>query len=236
LNQTPESVLWSDYHDLIAQFGPKSFSFDNQNYTHNGSDYKPFVDQNGNNVHDLLKQIDFDQKYEILNKIIPWDELKTKSKRDDYWTLLNDFQIKQIAQSELIEIGSHSFFHNNLSNIQQADAFSKILNSKVCLEHLIDKSIQSIAYPNSSYTRELIDYSTQLGFEKQLAVKYNYSEDKEDPRILSRVDVYEYETFAMQKINIMQKWFILKKYLRRTWSTMSSYLDKYLETTRIMIE
>ena len=205
LNQTQHSVLWSDYHDIIAQFGPKSFSLNNKTYTHNGSDYKPFVDTDGDNLHNALKMVDFDKKYQILNEIIPWEELRIKANREDYWKLLSDSEIKEINQSHFIEIGSHSFFHNNLSNIEPNEAFKEVSDSKVYLESLLQNPLYSIAYPDGSYTREIVEYSSQLGFKKQLAVNYNYTADIDDNRILSRIGVYEYETLSMQKINIMEK-------------------------------
>ena len=49
---------------------------------------------------------------------------------------LNDAQVKQLADSGLIEIGSHTLTHANLNKLSDADCLRELTDSKQQLEQL----------------------------------------------------------------------------------------------------
>ena len=117
---------------------------------------------------------------------------KKDSKYDDLWKLMSDEQIINCQKGGLIEIGSHGFLHNNLGRISHEKACSEILDSKNYLENLTQSKMKSIAYPDGSYSRALIDYCENLGFKNQLAAEgYLFNEDESDPRIHDRKGIYD---------------------------------------------
>lgn len=81
---------------------------------------------------------------------------------------MSDKEIRIASESLGIMLGSHGFLHNNLANILLPDATDELLKSKNYLENLIQKPVNSLAYPDGSYSRELIDEAYKIGFWFQL--------------------------------------------------------------------
>ncbi|MCX6233238.1 MAG: polysaccharide deacetylase family protein [Bacteroidetes bacterium] len=126
-------------------------------------------------------------KFDIVNKIrkIP----------SELWELLSTKEIKQLSDSKLVEIGSHGHLHYNLANIDRFDAYNDMQKSKILLESVLDKQVESIAYPDGSYNMDIINMATEIGFTSQLAVNYLNESDRNDPRILNRHGISATTTF-----------------------------------------
>lgn len=77
-------------------------------------------------------------------------------------------------------------------------------SSKSYLEGLLNTKITSIAYPDGSYTNAVIDIAEKIGFREQLAVTYLNPNDALDNRIQNRIGLNQYETLAMQKLNMLK--------------------------------
>ena len=103
---------------------------------------------------------------------------------------MSDEQIKIISKSRYVKIGSHGYWHNNLSSLPYQKACEDVLNSKNYLENLTQYTIDSIAYPDGSYTREVSKYANDIGFNYQCAVDYKFKEDKNTPYIIDRLGLY----------------------------------------------
>ena len=108
----------------------------------------------------------------------------------DYWKLMDEEQIKEVSESKFVSIGSHGWYHNNLANINKNDAEKEIIKSKKYLESITKKEINSIAYPDGSYSSSLIEIAEKFGFKSQLVVQYHFDEDKTDNRIENRYGIY----------------------------------------------
>ena len=109
-----------------------------------------------------------------------------------FWELLSDADIKQMADRPLVTIGSHGWWHNNMGNIPLADAMDEVRNSKTYLEQCIGKPVDSIAWPDGSYSVQLADAVKALGVTQQLAVSYLQPTDAANPRLIDRYGVYDF--------------------------------------------
>ncbi len=109
-----------------------------------------------------------------------------------FWELLSDAEIKQLAAHPLVTIGSHGWWHNNMRNIPLADAMDEVRNSKAYLEQLTGQTIDSIAWPDGSYSVHLIHAAETLGVAQQLAVSYLQSNDASNPPLVDRYGVYDF--------------------------------------------
>ncbi|MBK8499337.1 MAG: polysaccharide deacetylase family protein [Flavobacteriales bacterium] len=102
------------------------------------------------------------------------------------WELMGPDQLLSLASSSYVEIGSHAYAHYNLGLIPLDDAINDMARSKQALEHLVGKPIESIAYPDGSYSDTVKDAAERLGFKRQLAVDYRCAGDPADRRIQAR--------------------------------------------------
>lgn len=111
-------------------------------------------------------------------------------------------QIKEMSLSPLIEIGSHTHRHYNLSKISKELATLELKKSKEILETIIQKPILSIGYPDGDYSEQIKNIAEDVGYEYQLAVTYKNNSDYTDRRVRSRYSISNSTTLATNKILI----------------------------------
>lgn len=133
-------------------------------------------------------------KYNISHKI--------KSVPEEIWKIMNREELIRFSKSPLVEIGSHGHAHFNLANIDLTDAQTDLKNSKELLQNAINKEIKGIAFPDGSYSPQIKDITEKLGYKYQMAVKYQFPDDKTDSRILNRHCISSTTTFEANIILI----------------------------------
>src|SRR3989344_9684391 len=74
------------------------------------------------------------------------------------------WQLKELAQSGLVEIGAHTVNHKSLKDVTSDEAKYEIIESKKQLEKLINKPVVSFAYPNGKYDNQAIKLVEHAGF------------------------------------------------------------------------
>lgn len=74
---------------------------------------------------------------------------------------INEEQIKEIANSGLVSIGSHTVYHNSLATLNEDSIESELRDSKKYLENLIGKEIKTICYPSGSYNTSVLNIASK---------------------------------------------------------------------------
>lgn len=77
---------------------------------------------------------------------------------------LSDAQVQQLAQSGLIEIGSHTMTHANLKTLDDAACWHELVASRAALQALTGQAIESFAYPFGIYTARDVQVAQQVGY------------------------------------------------------------------------
>ena len=193
MSNSKYKILWPDLYDLYRSVTDKDFELNGQLFVKKHSD-NHFYSKEGTNFYEFFKhdlRVMEAKMDEIWRQFFPYlDTIIERGEEDDYWQLMKDEEIKKVAKSSNVEIGSHGFYHNNLGLISENVAVEELRKSKEYLENLTQKEIISVAYPDGSYSRELVDKAYLLGFKRQLAVDYLYEDDVSDPRIQDRFGIY----------------------------------------------
>lgn len=137
---------------------------------------------------DYIKQCKVDERDKIIEDISNKYNLTQilENIEPDIWKLLNKEQIKILADSGLIEIASHGYFHYNLANVTLNEALNDLRKSKEILENITKTKIESIAFPDSSYNKSVKEISMSLGYRNMCAVTYQNIDDEKDENILPR--------------------------------------------------
>lgn len=201
LNRIESPMLWPDFIDLHSSYLKEGIVVENEQFELvNKKLISTKTRQTLSTTVKLRGDYPYKEKvYEAFFQQLGHN-FTLENSLDDYWKLMSDDQILKIAQSNYIEIGSHGFLHNNLGNTLLAHSVEELSISKKYLENLLQREIQHLAYPDGSYTRELIDQAHHLGFKYQLAAEnYLYPTfDLEDKRILDRTGFYPVYSWAFQ--------------------------------------
>ncbi len=187
----PERLLWYDQLDLCKsvinyeKFSKREIQLSSQ-------------DENGTlkirDIHALrrlMKSVNAKDKELILSNVINKDEAKDIINKTDpeYYRLLKKDQIREMADSGLIEIGSHTVFHPNLDTLQTKDLEFELNESKKILQLASAKKINSIAFPDGAYNQDVKRMAEKAGYQNLLAAEYKIQEDKADKGILPRLSI-----------------------------------------------
>jgi peptidoglycan/xylan/chitin deacetylase (PgdA/CDA1 family) len=198
LNNTPYNFLWADMLDIFYIHSDKNklefsgIEFEKSNFEYiseHGTSLKKLIKYNGGFA---FKQLVIEELFSEFTHIINNNPI------DDYWELMTDKEIQEISTSKLISIGSHGYYHNNLANIDLKEALEEVILSKKYLENLVQKPISEIAYPDGSYSRELVTEIDKIGIKKQLVLEYLHTEDQIDNDVICRHGVYPVYTTSFQ--------------------------------------
>lgn len=84
---------------------------------------------------------------------------------------LNDEQVRLLANSGLVEIGSHTMTHANLDKLDDAQCLHELSDSKQQLESLIEQPVTSFAYPFGIYSERDVHLALQAGYSNAVTTK-----------------------------------------------------------------
>jgi len=117
---------------------------------------------------------------------------------------LTKAQVKEMAASGVVEIGSHTFNHPDLRILKKKDAKFEIQASKKILEQISGKPIYTFAYPFGYYKPEFFSELSEAGYEAAVTVKPGSKQSFNEIWLLTRLrpDNREGEVF----INWIKRW------------------------------
>jgi peptidoglycan/xylan/chitin deacetylase (PgdA/CDA1 family) len=78
--------------------------------------------------------------------------------------LMNAEQLRELASSPFVDIGSHTNEHVDLSHASAADAYREMASSKAALEELLQLPVDAFAYPRCSYSPECPQAARRAGY------------------------------------------------------------------------
>lgn len=186
-----ESSLWPDELSILLSKQPSKIEFQKEVFRRTSA-FHFRSERSQKTIQEVLLQCYPEEIHSFIKRLSQKTEIQPS--RDQSWEdlcrIMTGDEIEQLAGNPLFEIGSHAVTHHNLTCLPFPKVADELRNSRDYLRRITGKEIESIAYPFGLYTREMVDLSESLGYTRQLAVNYLFSEDKTDPRIKSRVGLY----------------------------------------------
>jgi len=89
-------------------------------------------------------------------------------------------QLKEISDSGLVSIGSHTVSHPELSKLNKKTIEKELVKSKQVLENITKKEIKTISYPNGNYDENVIkiakkhyEYGLIMNYKTQIVAMLN---------------------------------------------------------------
>lgn len=191
VDDEPRDYLWSEVSAALNYFHPHAI------IASDGFSFRHGVDASGLRLNDWIKRLPYDRREQVLNELINEYDLDVQLRQlpEEIWKLLTKEEVIMLANSSVIEIGSHGHNHYNLAEIEVERASEELTKSKRLLESAIQRPVNSIAYPDGSYNAGIKDLAEQAGYERQLAVSYKLAVDQQDKRIQDRHGIASTTTF-----------------------------------------
>lgn len=134
-----------------------------------------FVDKiNGERLENCLLCFDIDvienflQDLELQTGYNPSHDLSL----EDEWRVMKGEEIKIIAASPYVSIGSHGVTHVHFCYADDDLLHDELTESKSYLEQIIGKQITDIAFPFGGYNERVVLAASRLGYQKFVAVDH----------------------------------------------------------------
>lgn len=86
-----------------------------------------------------------------------------------YWRTLSERQLRALAASPLVTVGSHGRRHLSLGHLSREEAREEMSASKAWLEGVLGRPVDALAFPDGSYREETLDDAEALGYRLLLA-------------------------------------------------------------------
>ena len=112
-------------------------------------------------MHPLLES---DRKI-LLDELLEWADIEPVSRASH--RVVSSLEVLDLAQGDLIDIGSHTVTHASLAKLPADLQRDEIRHSKSYLEEILNRPVTSFAYPYGSkqdYTAETISIVRDVGF------------------------------------------------------------------------
>ena len=110
----------------------------------------------------LLRSLPYDKQRKAIDEIITWAGIEPVARSTH--RPLNLEEVFELAQGDLIEVGSHTVTHPFLSLHALASQQNEIQGSKEKLEEILGRPVTSFAYPHGDYDERGIGLVRQAGF------------------------------------------------------------------------
>jgi peptidoglycan/xylan/chitin deacetylase (PgdA/CDA1 family) len=199
LNQLGDNILWADYVNIASILTDDDVKIDSEVFRKKGETYYSL--DTGKSIYDIIRydRTDYDYKNRVKEAFAPHVNFKANVKFQEYWQLMNNDQVRELSNSPQLTVGSHGYFHNNLGSVSHQQALSELEKSRNYLENVTQKKIDKLAYPDGSYTLELIQACHDMGFTIQLAAdKSLYNESPRNEFIKRRHGIYTVDSCLNQ--------------------------------------
>lgn len=103
-------------------------------------------------------------------------------------------QLKEVIDSGLVEIGSHSISHLDLPSVSSEVAKYQITQSRLDLENTYGVKVETFCYPYGFYNQNIIDMVKDAGYKAAVSEDLGTIQSKDNLFKLSRVRVGGFDT------------------------------------------
>ena len=104
--------------------------------------------------------------------------------------LMTPEQIKEMADSGLVEFGGHTLTHPHLDTLSREEQRREIADNKAQLEQLLGRPLASFAYPFGSHNEDSKALARELGYPFAVATNSGPLAMHEDPYQIRRIAIF----------------------------------------------
>ena len=102
---------------------------------------------------------------------------------------LSSDQVKEMSDSGLIDIESHTYSHKRLSELSYENQLNELVSSKKALSDLTGKEVTAIAYPEGLYNDDTLKAVAEAGYKTGFTIERGYADREDNMYKLNRVCV-----------------------------------------------
>jgi peptidoglycan/xylan/chitin deacetylase (PgdA/CDA1 family) len=188
IRQAGYDILWNDFLTLGTVTGPEQLVFENELfYKRKRTGYQSAT--SGKTLVSVLQASGFGPKQKMIKVLQPYAVFRKSKDLEEYWLQMTKAQLHEMAASPLVSIGSHGYYHNDLSRVSAGELEAELRLSKAYLEQVTGKPVTSVAFPYGHYSPAVIEEAVRAGYDQLLATKFRFPGDTNNPALRERMAV-----------------------------------------------
>jgi peptidoglycan/xylan/chitin deacetylase (PgdA/CDA1 family) len=195
-----QDFLWPDWVDLGATFIQSPLKIGDRTYRKNR--HGQLASDEGTLNRWLINHPS--PQFIGLHEVLPSEEIRSTPEMEIYWRLLDQDDLRRLAASPLVTIGTHGLTHASFTALGRDRARDEMHRSKIWLEETTGHPVTALAFPFGHYSRENLDDAHDLGYRQLLAVDFAFSEDHSDDRIHARFGINPFIGWDLQLAAILK--------------------------------
>jgi peptidoglycan/xylan/chitin deacetylase (PgdA/CDA1 family) len=195
-------ILWNDFLGIVTKYGPQKLQFRNIDFEKKNSNYVSLHDRS--TLRMLLQKSGFEIKQEMMQYFADKVLFRDKKADQDFWQQMSTIEIQQLAASKFATVGAHGYYHNDLSEVSIDHCKKEMIQCKLFLESITNKSVDAIAFPYGNYSKQVITEAKKIGYKQLLALDYKYDKDATDDLMKSRFIINPYISVVNQMYAIVK--------------------------------
>jgi peptidoglycan/xylan/chitin deacetylase (PgdA/CDA1 family) len=199
-------LLWTDYIETIVRNfnrGKFTFIFKGEKIFYTLDDKKSYE----------ATMLDIKNKLRTLPELERIEHLKQFDNKNitDFpkeFIFANWAQIQSLDR-KILEIGSHTKHHPNLTNISSSEGvMAEIKNSKVKIEKKVGYEINYFCYPAGKYNEDIVKKVKECRYSSAVTIKHGFNDESTNLYKLNRIEAPE--DFLLFKSSISGSYFVMK--------------------------
>ncbi len=128
---------------------------------------------------------------------------KLLSNSKDYMSLI---ELKELVNMENVYVGSHSYNHIKLNELEEKKIISELKDSKNFLEQKLSVEVNTISYPFGAIDSRVLKIAEEIGYNSGFSTKFDFIKQGYNKLNLPRVDVWDGDNLKIFKNKVIGKW------------------------------
>ncbi|VVB59227.1 Polysaccharide deacetylase [uncultured archaeon] len=182
-------LLWTDYIETMIKNSKKGkfeFIFKGEKLVYLMNDKKSYQ----NTMRDVKNKLKTLSNKERLNHLKQFNNIKTTNFPKKF--MIADWKEIQSLDMKILEVGSHTKNHPNLSTLSSSEEFEEELkNSKDEIEKMVGYDINHFCYPAGKYNEDIIRYLNEYGYKSAVTITRDFNNKNTNLYQLKRIEASE---------------------------------------------
>jgi peptidoglycan/xylan/chitin deacetylase (PgdA/CDA1 family) len=119
---------------------------------------------------------------------------------------LTSNELKDMAELDKVDIGSHTVSHPYLTTLNDRDALHELKDSKSYLEDLLGKPVNLFAYPHGDYDQRIRDLVEDAGYEIARNSKFSSNTQITDKLLINSSEIWSNDSIKAFQDKIDGRW------------------------------
>ncbi|MFN0200412.1 MAG: polysaccharide deacetylase family protein [Bacteroidia bacterium] len=192
--------LWTDFMYLAKRWVHKSITIGGEVFKKKDN---AFISQQSRaNLEETMLTSDFKYKVLIINAFKRNLEFQPLYYPADYHQLMDNEEIRTLAASPWVTIGSMGYHYNDLSVLAPQKALEELKQSKAWIEGIIGKEINIFAFPFGAHSPALLKAAQSAGYSQLLTHEFLNEEDRLIPALRQRLPIHPQLSWKEQLVSL----------------------------------